>query len=103
MSKYKATHSGAPNFAYHLTARKFLALKQRAQMKGSKINPEYFDLDLSTLRCMANAGELIFVVRALDSEYLCNNYCGIVAEPVEASAIDFFYATFAEYGLKRGD
>ena len=69
MSKYRATHIQAPNFAYALTARKFLAHAAKA-----KTTPPV--LDLSSVRHMINA-----------------------AEPVEASSIDLFYAVFGKYGL----
>jgi len=71
MSKYRATHVQAPNFAYALTARKFLAYLAR----NSKAPQQTYDL--SSVRHMINA-----------------------AEPVEASSIDLFYAVFGKYGLK---
>lgn len=51
MSKYKATHIQAPNFAYALTARKYLA---QAKARLSKKIAEA--LDLSSVRHMINAG-----------------------------------------------
>jgi acyl-CoA synthetase (AMP-forming)/AMP-acid ligase II len=51
MSKYKATHIQAPNFAYALTARKYLAQgRNRVLKKDSTV------LDLSSVRHMINAG-----------------------------------------------
>ena len=54
MSKYKATHVQAPNFAYALTARKHLAQSRNMQSKRSNQA-----LDLSSLRHMINAGTVI--------------------------------------------
>lgn len=51
MSRYRATHVQAPNFAYALTARKFLA----AHGTAAKSVPP---LDLSSLRHMINAGTM---------------------------------------------
>jgi acyl-CoA synthetase (AMP-forming)/AMP-acid ligase II len=48
MSKYKATHTQAPNFAFKLAARKFNALP---------LDKRPVDLDLSTLQHMFNAAE----------------------------------------------
>jgi acyl-CoA synthetase (AMP-forming)/AMP-acid ligase II len=51
MSKYKATHIQAPNFAYALTARKHLAqARNRVLKKDSTV------LDLTSVRHMINAG-----------------------------------------------
>jgi len=50
MSRYRATHVQAPNFAYALTARKFLVAQTTAAAKGAPA------LDLSSLRHMINAG-----------------------------------------------
>lgn len=51
MSKYKATHVQAPNFAYALTARKYLAqARNRVLKKDSTV------IDLSSVRHMINAG-----------------------------------------------
>lgn len=72
ISKYRATHMQAPNFAYTLTARKFLVQSKSKQEDDSNIN-------LSCVRHMINA-----------------------AEPVEASAMDTFYAVFSKYGLPPG-
>ena len=69
MSKYRATHIQAPNFAYALCARKFLAHVARTKTPLSPI-------DLSSVKHMINA-----------------------AEPVEASSIDMFYGVFCKYGL----
>lgn len=53
MSRYKATHIQAPNFAYALTAKKFLAqTRSRAVKKNEKA------IDLSSVRHMINAGEV---------------------------------------------
>jgi len=78
MSRYRATHVQAPNFAYALTARKFLAAQAAARGKrtGANVLPR---LDLSSLRHMINA-----------------------AEPVEAASVDLFYAVFEPFGLPRG-
>jgi acyl-CoA synthetase (AMP-forming)/AMP-acid ligase II len=56
LSRFKATHSPAPNFAYTLTARKFMTLKQRSQMKGFHINPDHLKLDLSSMEHIVNGG-----------------------------------------------
>ena len=70
MSRYRATHVQAPNFAYALTARKFLAHVQRGAggRRGSAMDIDE-SFSLASLRHMINA-----------------------AEPVEASAIDLLYA-----------
>lgn len=74
MSRYKATHIQAPNFAYTLTARKVLArIAQFRKLEGRD------KVDLSNVRHMINA-----------------------AEPVESTSIESFYAVFCEFGLKRG-
>lgn len=79
MSKYRATHIQSPNFAYALTARKFLAHMQKSkQGSSSSLTIDAATLDLSSVRHMINA-----------------------AEPVEASSIDLFYAVFSKYGLKN--
>ena len=77
MSRYRATHVQAPNFAYALTARKFLAHVQRGPKQGSSMAIDA-SFDLSSLQHMINA-----------------------AEPVEAASIDLFYAVFGKYGLSR--
>lgn len=78
ISRYKATHIQAPNFAYALTARKYLA--QSAERAGPGIAKKNDEIvDLSSIRHMINA-----------------------AEPVEASSIDLFYAVFCPLGLKKG-
>lgn len=74
ISKYQGTHMQAPNFAYSLTAKKFLM----AQKKSSSVAANE-RIDLSSVRHMINA-----------------------AEPVDRSSIDTFYAVFEPYGLKRG-
>ncbi len=72
MSKFRATHVQAPNFAYSLVAKKFLS--------AMKSNPSLTkDLNLSSLRHMINA-----------------------AEPVDVASIEMFYAVFEKYGLHRG-
>ena len=76
MSRYRATHVQAPNFAYALTARKFLATQAAARGKRASALPR---LDLSSLRHMINA-----------------------AEPVEAAAVDLFHAVFEPFGLPKG-
>jgi len=73
-SKYKATHTQAPNFAYKLTARKFKAKYLDASSKNKKA----IDLDLSSMRHMFNA-----------------------AEPITLESINMFYDTFSPYGLKK--
>eukprot|EP00903_Cladosiphon_okamuranus_P012305 g11537.t1 len=50
ISRYRGTHMQAPNFAYGLTARKFLALESQPQ------------LDLSCVRHMINAAEPVDTV-----------------------------------------
>lgn len=77
MSRYRATHVQAPNFAYALTARKFLAHVQRGPKQGSSMAIDA-SFDLSSLQHMINA-----------------------AEPVEAASIDLFYAVFCKFGLPR--
>lgn len=52
MSKYKATHVQAPNFAYALTARKYLA-----QARNRMLKKDSTVLDLSSVRHMINAGK----------------------------------------------
>ena len=52
ISKYKATHIQAPNFAYALTARKYLA------QSNARLNTRSVEvLDLSSVRHMINAGQ----------------------------------------------
>ncbi len=63
----------APNFAYNLTARKFLA-----QLNTGRGVSWADSLDLSSCRHMINA-----------------------AEPIEASSMDLFYAVFGKYGLAQ--
>lgn len=72
ISKYRGTHMQAPNFAYALTAKKFMA-QQRNQVAAQK------KLDLSSVRHMINA-----------------------AEPVDSATIETFYAVFQPHGLPRG-
>eukprot|EP00944_MAST-04C_sp_MAST-4C-sp1_P008445 g8445.t1 len=74
-SKYKATHTQAPNFAYKLTARKFKA-KYTGENKKKK---DKIDMDLSSMKHMFNA-----------------------AEPITPESINLFYETFSTYGLKEG-
>ena len=87
ISKYKATHIQAPNFAYKLTARKFLPNKHKYQYKnklqsnGNKpdvSNDNSIVIDLSSIRHMINA-----------------------AEPVDITSINMFLDTFEPYGLKK--
>merc|ERR1712167_303249 len=73
-SKYKATHTQAPNFAYKLTARKF---KAKYLDENSK-NKKDLSLDLSSMEHMFNA-----------------------AEPITLESINMFYDTFTPYGLKK--
>ena len=79
MSRYRATHVQAPNFAYALTARKFLAAQAAARGKRTGGADALPRLDLSSLRHMINA-----------------------AEPVEAASVDLFHAVFEPFGLPRG-
>ena len=60
MSKYKATHAQAPNFAYALTARKYLAQLRVKQLKKSSLA-----LDLSSLRHMINAGMAVSMISSI--------------------------------------
>lgn len=69
ISRYRGTHMQAPNFAYTLAAKKFIA-SQRAPGKLPQ------KLDLSSVRHMINA-----------------------AEPVDSATIETFYAVFSEHGL----
>ncbi len=75
MSKERATHTQAPNFAYTLAARKWVALMK----EGENYNNEHASLDLSSIQHMINA-----------------------AEPVTTQAMDAFYSVFCPYGLKKG-
>ena len=52
ISKYKATHIQAPNFAYALTARKYLA-RSKSLLTGKSVEVP----DLSCVRHMINAGQ----------------------------------------------
>ena len=54
MSRFRATHVQAPNFAYALTARKFLAAQAASRSRPS--GEQGATLDLSSLRHMINAG-----------------------------------------------
>lgn len=74
VSKYKATHLQAPNFAFRLTARKFSAEDYSNSSAKNK-----FQLDLSTVRHVINA-----------------------AEPVDAESIETFYKTFEPFRITRG-
>jgi len=67
LSKYEASHTQAPNFAYALVVRKWKSLKSKVA------------LELGAVEHMINA-----------------------AEPVDASAIQDFYAVFGPYGLRPG-
>jgi acyl-CoA synthetase (AMP-forming)/AMP-acid ligase II len=73
MSKFKATHTQAPNFAYALVSRKYKESQQGGKSGSSA------SMDLSSLQHMINA-----------------------AEPVDAVAINTFYRTFERFGLPRG-
>ncbi|DAZ99543.1 TPA: hypothetical protein N0F65_005415 [Lagenidium giganteum] len=71
ISKYRATHLQAPNFAYALCARKADRLQQssgRSALDGP--------IDLSSVRHMING-----------------------AEPIQGEAMDAFYKAFGPYGL----
>jgi len=70
MSKYKATHTQAPSFAFALSARKF------AEFSSSSRGTTAPALDLSSLQHMINA-----------------------AEPVDPVAVSNFYAMFKPFGL----
>ena len=71
ISKYKATHIQAPNFAYKLTVRKF-----KAAMEKPSYSQDHQDLNLSSVKHIFNA-----------------------AEPIDLDAIDLFNETFKPYGL----
>eukprot|EP01038_Epipyxis_sp_PR26KG_P004483 gene4483-6337_t len=70
LSKYKGTHTQAPNFAFALVSRKF---NEALRKKSNRIT----NLDLSSIEHMINA-----------------------AEPVDYYALQQFYRTFQSYGLK---
>lgn len=72
LSKYKATHTQAPNFAYALSARKF----KEAVEDRSISTTELSEFNLSSIQHMINA-----------------------AEPVDEKAITDFYKTFEAYDL----
>lgn len=75
LSKFKGTHTQAPNFAFALVCRKFKEyMKSNKNSSGSDI----MKLDLSSIQHMINA-----------------------AEPVDSVAIDLFYKTFEQYLLPR--
>jgi acyl-CoA synthetase (AMP-forming)/AMP-acid ligase II/acyl carrier protein len=78
ISKYRGTHMQAPDFAYSLTAKKFLALNRNS---ANDENKKYLtdDIDLSCVQHMINA-----------------------AEPVQRKSIIAFETVFASYGLPRG-
>jgi acyl-CoA synthetase (AMP-forming)/AMP-acid ligase II/acyl carrier protein len=69
LSKYKATHLQAPNFAYALCARK-ASLLDDPKYAGSEA------IDLSSIKHMING-----------------------AEPIQGTTLDLFYNTFSRYGL----
>eukprot|EP00602_Paraphysomonas_sp_CaronLab_P005346 CAMPEP_0185017988 /NCGR_PEP_ID=MMETSP1103-20130426/833_1 /TAXON_ID=36769 /ORGANISM="Paraphysomonas bandaiensis, Strain Caron Lab Isolate" /LENGTH=1086 /DNA_ID=CAMNT_0027547625 /DNA_START=99 /DNA_END=3356 /DNA_ORIENTATION=- len=71
MSRYHCTHSQAPDFAFALTARKFLSM-------GSREKATLLPIDLSCVRHMISA-----------------------AEPVRAASIDTFCAVFCKHGLRK--
>lgn len=76
ISKYRGTHMQAPDFAYGLTAKKFLAMHRDG---GNSSSSKYFcsDIDLSCVRHMINA-----------------------AEPVQRRSIASFEGVFRRHGLK---
>jgi len=75
VSRYGATHLQAPNFAYKLTARKFIKKKYRAS--DAPVGDGTTEvLDLSTVRHMINA-----------------------AEPVTEESIEAFHKMFRPFGL----
>lgn len=74
VSKYKGTHTQAPNFAYALASRKF-----RDAVAGGTFGAPLPQFSLRTIQHMINA-----------------------AEPVDQSAIANFYDTFRPYGLPSG-
>lgn len=71
LSKYRGTHTQAPNFAYALVSRKF-----KDMIKSSKGAEKAKSLDLSAIKHMINA-----------------------AEPVDYVAIADFYKTFHPYKI----
>ena len=73
ISKYKGTHTQAPNFAYALSVRKFKEFVKRGG------DSSLGDLDLSSVKHMINA-----------------------AEPVDSMAVVDFYDTFGKYRLPEG-
>jgi len=75
VSRYGATHLQAPNFAYKLTARKFIKKKYRSS-DAPVGNGSTEVLDLSTVRHMINA-----------------------AEPVTEESIEAFHKMFRPFGL----
>ncbi len=77
MSKERATHTQAPNFAYALTAQKWVTLMQEGE--NGNTHELHTSLDLSSIQHMINA-----------------------AEPVMTQAMDAFYSVFCPYGLRRG-
>lgn len=63
ISRYRGTHIQAPNFAYTLTARKFLVRSR----SGSQVD----QLDLSCVRHMINAGiVIVFQIKLQHSSFL---------------------------------
>jgi acyl-CoA synthetase (AMP-forming)/AMP-acid ligase II len=72
ISKYRGTHTQAPNFAYALATRKFKELL--TELSANEVQSSL--LDLSCLKHMINA-----------------------AEPVDLQAVQEFYRTFRTYGL----
>jgi acyl-CoA synthetase (AMP-forming)/AMP-acid ligase II/1-acyl-sn-glycerol-3-phosphate acyltransferase len=71
ISRYRATHMQAPNFAYALTAKKFVAQQRFLNTRADQLK-----LDLSCVRHMINA-----------------------AEPVDSATIETFCAVFGAFGL----
>ena len=80
ISMYRGTHMQAPDFAYSLTAKKFLAMERHAHANNDKNSLHFVsEINLTCVKHMINA-----------------------AEPVQKRSIDSFYSVFAEYGLRRG-
>ena len=72
ISRYRGSHTQAPNFAYALSVRKFKEASRSGDAGAGS-------LDLSCVRHMINA-----------------------AEPVDVQAVESFYATYRPFGLPRG-
>ena len=80
ISKYNGTHTQAPNFAYRLTARKFVSTQYVSNPSAqTPLNSKFSSLpflNLSSIRHMINA-----------------------AEPVDEATIQYFVNSFQPYGL----